>query len=65
MTTEQQVIKELRGALVKATELCMSHGIPSQNRAQFLSLVNGAIDGANEEIGENSVIENTRSRWSK
>jgi hypothetical protein len=59
------VIKSLRNALVKATDVCIWKGVPTQNKAQFLSLINGAIADANEVIGENAEIENIRKRWAK
>jgi len=65
MKDKDAVIRSLRSALAKATDNCIANGIPSQNKAQFLSLVNGAIAEANEVVGENAEVEHIRKRWVK
>jgi hypothetical protein len=65
MKDKDAVIRSLRSALVKATDVCIWNGVPTQNQAQFLALINSAIAEANEVIGENAEVEYIRKRWAK
>ena len=65
MKDKDAVIKSLRSALVKSTDVCIWNGVPTQNQAQFLALINSAIKEANDVIGENAEVEYIRKKWNK
>jgi len=64
---ELDVIQELRNALVVAAENCVEAGVPEQNSMQFLSLVEAALEKAEQAIGADyrGSVDSMVSRWKR